>query len=300
MSNPTGEAASDAVKITVKRVGVVGAGTMGAGIAQVCAVAGINVTLFDTQEDALTRGVKGIESSLARIVKKGNLTDEAQAAALPRITPTTERAALGDAETVVEAVFETLAVKRAVWADLAEVVSDRALLATNTSSLSVTEIAAGVPHPGRFCGLHFFNPAPILPLVEVVRAQQTAAGTVKRAESFAEQLGKTAVVCDDRPGFIVNRLLIPYLNDAVFALQEGVGTPDAIDTAMKLGANMPIGPLALIDLVGLDIALAAAESLYGEFQDPKFRVPVLLRQYVRAGKLGRKSGEGFYRYEEKG
>ena len=282
------------------QVGVVGAGTMGAGIAQVCAVAGMNVTLYDQQEDALARGVKSIESSLVRIVKKGNLTDEERGAALARITTTTQREALGDAETVVEAVFETLEVKRTVWAELAGVVSDSTLLATNTSSLSVTEIAAGVPYPERFCGLHFFNPAPLLPLVEVVRAQQTSAGTVERAQSFVQQLGKTAVVCDDRPGFIVNRLLIPYLNDAVFALQEGVGTPEAIDTAMKLGANMPIGPLALIDLVGLDIALAAAESLYGEFQDPKFRVPTLLRQLVRAGKLGRKSGEGFYRYEEKG
>ncbi len=280
------------------QVGVVGAGTMGAGIAQVCAVAGMNVTLYDQQEDALARGVKSIESSLARIVKKGNLTDEERGAALGRITTATDKEALSGAETVVEAVFETLAVKRTVWAELAEVVSDNALLATNTSSLSVTEIAAGVPQPERFCGLHFFNPAPILPLVEVVRAQQTTEQTVKRAQSLVERLGKTAVVCDDKPGFIVNRLLIPYLNDAVFALQEGVGTPEAIDTAMKLGANMPIGPLALIDLVGLDIALAAAESLYGEFQDPKFRVPTLLRQYVRAGKLGRKSGEGFYRYEE--
>ena len=283
-----------------RNVGVVGAGTMGAGIAQVCAAAGMSVTLFDAQPDALTRGVKGIENSLARIVKKGNLTEEEKQAALARITTTSDPESLSEAETVVEAVFETLAVKRTVWQTLAEVVSKDALLATNTSSLSVTEIAAGVPHPERFCGLHFFNPAPILPLVEVVRAQQTSAGTVARAESFVQQLGKTAVVCDDRPGFIVNRLLIPYLNDAVFALQEGVGTPEAIDTAMKLGANMPIGPLALIDLVGLDIALAAAESLYGEFQDPKFRVPTLLRQYVRAGKLGRKSGQGFYRYEENG
>ncbi len=281
-----------------KNIGVVGAGTMGAGIAQVCAVAGINVVLFDTQTDALTRGVKGIERSLTRIVKKGNLTEDAKQAALERVTTTADPGALSGAEAVVEAVFETLEVKRSVWGTLAGVVSADALLATNTSSLSITEIAAGIPHPERFCGLHFFNPAPILPLVEVVRAQQTSETTIERARGLVEQIGKTAVVCDDKPGFIVNRLLIPYLNDAVFALQEGVGTPEAIDTAMKLGANMPIGPLALIDLVGLDIALAAAESLYGEFQDPKFRVPTLLRQLVRAGKLGRKSGEGFYRYEE--
>lgn len=280
------------------KVGVVGAGTMGAGIAQVCAAAGMNVTLFDLQENALARGVKGIEKSLARIVKKGNLSEEEQGNVLARITTTTEREALGGAETVIEAVFETLAVKQSVWAELAEVVSEDALLATNTSSLSITEIAAGVPHPERFCGLHFFNPAPLLPLVEVVRAQQTAEDAITRARTFVESLGKTAVVCDDKPGFIVNRLLIPYLNDAVFALQEGVGSPEAIDAAMKLGANMPIGPLALIDLVGLDVALAAAESLYSEFQDPKFRVPTLLRQLVRAGKLGRKSGEGFYRYDD--
>ena len=282
----------------INQLGVVGAGTMGAGIAQVCAAAGMTVTLYDTQQDALTRGVKGIESSLSRIVKKGNLTEAEKQAALERITTTSDPEGLAGAETVVEAVFETLAVKRSVWGTLAEVVSDEALLATNTSSLSVTEIATGIPYPERFCGLHFFNPAPLLPLVEVVRAQQTSESTVKRAQAFVEQIGKTAVICDDKPGFIVNRLLIPYLNDAVFALQEGVGAPEAIDTAMKLGANMPIGPLALIDLVGLDIALAAAESLYSEFQDPKFRVPTLLRQLVRAGKLGRKSGEGFYRYEK--
>lgn len=183
-----------------------------------------------------------------------------------------------------------------MWEKLSEVATPEALLASNTSSLSLTEIAAGVAHPERFCGLHFFNPVPVLPLVEVVRALQTGAGTLERAEAFVRGLGKTPIVCDDRPGFIVNRLLIPYLNDAVHALAEGVASAEAIDSAMKLGANMPIGPLALLDLVGLDVALAAAESLHSEFGDPKFRPHPLLRQMVRAGKLGRKTGEGFFQY----
>ena len=283
---------------TDNRVAVVGAGTMGAGIAQTCAVAGLGVTLYDTQAEAVARGVKTMEASLGRMVKKGTLTETAKAAALDRVATTADISELANAGVVIEAVFETLAVKRDVWGQLGTVVPEEALLASNTSSLSITEIAAGVARPERFCGLHFFNPVPVLPLVEVVRALQTSEETVTRARAFVQSIGKTPVLCDDKPGFIVNRLLIPYLNDAVFALSEGVGSAEEIDTAMKLGAAMPIGPLALIDLVGLDIALAAAESLHREFQDPKFRVPPLLRQLVRAGKLGRKSGEGFYRYEE--
>ena len=174
---------------------------------------------------------------------------------------------------------------------------DGAILATNTSSLSVTQIASFVSNPGRFCGLHFFNPVPMLPLVEVVRALQTEEDTVERARSFVEGLGKTPIVCEDKPGFIVNRLLVPYMNDAIHALSEGVASAEDIDRAMKLGANMPIGPLALGDLVGLDVALAAAESLHDEFGDPKFRAAPLLRQMVRAGRLGRKTGEGFYKYD---
>lgn len=281
-----------------ERVAVVGAGTMGAGIAQVCAAAGFSVTLFDLSEAALARGIRGVETSSARLVKKGTLSEAERDAALARLTLATDVTALRGAGVVVEAVFEALPVKREVWAEVAGVVDEAALLATNTSSLSVTEIAAGVPHPERFCGLHFFNPAPLLPLVEVVQALRTSDETVARAEAFASRLGKTAVRCQDTPGFVVNRLLIPYLSDAVFALQEGVGTPETIDRAMKLGASMPLGPLALLDLVGLDVALAAAESLYREFGDPKFRPPPLLRQYVRAGRLGRKSGEGFYRYDD--
>lgn len=278
-------------------IAVVGAGTMGAGIAQACATSGFAVLLYDAQPEALERGLRAISSSLSRIVRKGNLSEDAKAAALERVTTTTTLADLAHADTIIEAVFERMAVKLAVWRDLSEVVRADALLATNTSSLSVTAIAAAVTRPERFCGLHFFNPVPLLPLVEVVRALHTSDDTVARATRLASRLGKTPITCEDKPGFIVNRLLIPYLNDAVHALAEGVGSADDIDAAMKLGANMPIGPLALLDLVGLDVALAAGEALYSEFQDPKFRVPPLLRQLVRAGKLGRKSGAGFYSYD---
>lgn len=281
----------------ISRVAVVGAGTMGAGIAQVCATAGLEVTLYDTADAALKRGLESIEASLARIVKKGNLSESERSEALGRITETTDLEPLGNADAVIEAVFEKLSVKLEVWQKLSESVRPDALLATNTSSLSVTEIAVQVKEPARFCGLHFFNPVPLLPLVEVVKAQQTAEATVERATALVTAIGKTPIRCHDTPGFIVNRLLIPYLSDAVHALSEGVSSPEDIDTAMKLGANMPLGPLALLDLVGLDVALAAAESLQSEFQDPKFRVPPLLRQMVRGGKLGRKSGEGFYRYD---
>jgi 3-hydroxybutyryl-CoA dehydrogenase len=277
-------------------VAVIGAGTMGAGIAQVCASAGHNVLLYDTQESALERGLGTLEKSLDRLIQKEASSETDKQATLERITPTRDLSALASAEVVIEAVFENLEVKGTLWRELSSVVHEDALLATNTSSLSVTEIATGVTHPERFCGLHFFNPVPLLPLVEVVQALQSSEETLGRAVAFTEAIGKTPIRCNDTPGFIVNRLLIPYLSDAVHALSEGVGSAEDIDSAMKLGANMPIGPLALLDLVGLDVALAAADSLYAEFGDPKFRVPPLLRQFVRAGKLGRKSGEGFYTY----
>ena len=279
------------------KVAVVGAGTMGAGIAQACAVAGHEVALQDVNEGARARGVGAMETSLARFVKKGTLTEEARTEALGRVTPTGGLEPLREADIIIEAVFETVEVKKEVWGRVNEVARDGAILATNTSSLSVTQIASFVSNPGRFCGLHFFNPVPMLPLVEVVRALQTEEDTVERARAFVEGLGKTPIVCEDKPGFIVNRLLVPYMNDAIHALSEGVASAEDIDRAMKLGANMPIGPLALGDLVGLDVALAAAESLHDEFGDPKFRAAPLLKQMVRAGRLGRKTGEGFYKYD---
>lgn len=282
-------------------VAVLGAGTMGAGIAQASAGAGHSVLLFDIDEAARQRGLDAIGSSLARFVKKESISQADADAQLGRVSLTGDMAALAEADVVIEAVPERLDIKRSVWEQAAASAPAAALLATNTSSLSVTEIASYTGgNESRFCGMHFFNPVPMLPLVEVVRAQLTAQDTVDRAVSFVEGLGKTPITCNDTPGFIVNRLLIPYMNDAVHAMAEGVGSAEDIDRAMKLGANMPLGPLALCDLVGLDIALAAAESLHAEYQDPKFRIHPLLRQMVRAGKLGRKTGSGFYDYDRKG
>lgn len=277
---------------------MLGAGTMGSGIAQACAAAGHEVVMQDPDAAARERGVAAIRSSLDRLVRRGTVSEAEAVAALGRVTPVEDVGALEDAEVVIEAVYEDVGVKRAAWERAASAAPPGALLASNTSSLSITEIASFTGRPEEFCGLHFFNPVAVLPLVEVVRGLRSSAATIARAREFVEGLGKTPIVCPDQPGFIVNRLLIPYLNDAVFALSEGVASAEEIDVAMKLGANMPMGPLALADLVGLDVTLAAAESLHRELGDPKFRVAPLLRQLVRAGKLGRKSGEGFFRYDD--
>lgn len=279
------------------KVAVIGAGTMGSGIAQTCALAGNQVSLYDASNAARDKAPKIIASSLARLVKKAHISEAEQRDTLARITLLAELDDVDSASVIIEAVFEDISVKREVWQTLSALANQNALLATNTSSLSVTELAALVDQPERFCGLHFFNPVPVLPLVEVIKALQTSDETIRSAEAFITSIGKTPVVCQDKPGFIVNRLLIPYMNDAVHALAEGVASAENIDKAMKLGANMPLGPLALTDLVGLDVALAATESLYREFGDPKFRPAPLLKQMVRAGKLGRKSGQGFYRYD---
>lgn len=278
------------------KVAVAGAGTMGAGIAQACAVAGHEVLLQDVSEDARTRGMDAIKTSLSRVVKKGGMSEDERAAALARITLIGDLDRFGEAEVVIEAIYEELGAKRELWTKVDAVAPAEALLASNTSSLSITELASFTSRPERFCGLHFFNPVAVMPLVEVVRGLKTSDETIERAKAFAEGLGKTPIVCQDKPGFIVNRLLVPYVNDAAHALAEGVASAEEIDQAMKLGANMPIGPLALADLVGIDVMVAATESLYREFQDPKFRVAPLMRQLLRAGRLGRKSGEGFYKY----
>ncbi|HRN17584.1 MAG: 3-hydroxyacyl-CoA dehydrogenase NAD-binding domain-containing protein [Trueperaceae bacterium] len=278
------------------KVAVIGAGAMGSGIAQTCALAGHEVTLLDTDHGALERAEKTMRGSLARMVKKETIDKAAADEAMTRVTARHGISGLEDAGVIIEAVFESLEVKREVWGQLAAITSKGALLATNTSSLSVTAIAEFSGRPERFCGMHFFNPVPMMALVEVVRGLRSSEEAVEQARAFAEGIGKTPIVCEDKPGFIVNRLLVPYINDAIHALSEGVASAEDIDRAMKLGANMPIGPLALADLVGLDVSLAAAESLLTEFGDPKFRVAPLLRQMVRAGKLGRKSGEGFYNY----
>ncbi|HEX7004152.1 MAG TPA: 3-hydroxybutyryl-CoA dehydrogenase [Trueperaceae bacterium] len=279
------------------RVAVMGSGTMGSGIAQSCAAAGHEVVLFDVAPAALERARRSMADSLSRLVRKEKLSQQQADETLARVSWSQDLSDFAEAEVLVEAVFEEMEVKRSAWQQASEVVGAQALLASNTSSLSITEIAGFSGSPERFCGMHFFNPVPLMPLVEVVRALGTSPQTIERARAFVEGIGKTPIVCEDKPGFIVNRLLIPYMNDAVHALSEGVASAEDIDRAMKLGANMPIGPLALADLVGLDVSLAAAESLHQEFGDPKFRVAPLLRQMVRAGKLGRKSGAGFYRYD---
>lgn len=277
-------------------VAVIGAGTMGSGIAQACALAGHDVVLLDASPEALQRARTTMEASLGRLVKRESIERAAADEALQRVRARHGIGGIEDAGVVIEAVYESLEAKREVWGQLAAVTSEGALLATNTSSLSVTAIAAFSGRPERFCGMHFFNPVPMMALVEVVRGLRSSEETIEQARAFAEGIGKTPIVCEDKPGFIVNRLLVPYINDAAHALSEGVASAEDIDTAMKLGANMPIGPLALADLVGLDVCLAAAESLMAEFGDPKFRVAPLIRQMVRAGRLGRKSGEGFYHY----
>jgi 3-hydroxybutyryl-CoA dehydrogenase len=272
---------------------------MGSGIAQACALAGHDVVLLDLEEAALGRAHATMKSSLERMARKETVTQADAAEALQRVTMRAGITDLEDAGVVIEAVYESIDVKRSVWGKLAEVTSEGALLATNTSSLSVTEIATFSGRPERFCGMHFFNPVPMMALVEVVRAMRSSEETVEQARAFVEGIGKTPIVCADKPGFIVNRLLVPYINDAIHALSEGVASVEEIDAAMRLGASMPIGPLQLADLVGLDVGLAAGQALFEEFGDPKFRPSPLIKQMVRAGKLGRKSGEGFYDYQTK-
>ena len=280
----------------VKKVGVLGAGTMGSGIAQVIGSNRKEVVLLDVSDSALGRGMKLIGDSLGRFVKKGEIKEEERNSILSRIQTTTRFDDLADVDLVIEAVFEDMGVKKETFKKLDSSTRPDVILATNTSSLPIIEIAVNTKRPDKVVGMHFFNPAPLMKLVEIVRSLATSDETAEFAYSFAKALGKDPVRTKDVPGFIVNRVLMPMLNEAVFALEEGVGTPEDIDKAMKLGTNQPIGPLALIDLIGLDVTLDVIDVLYREFQDPKFRAAPLLRQMVRAGWLGRKTGRGFYKY----
>ncbi len=280
----------------VKRVGVVGAGTMGSGIAQVVASNGKEVVLLDVSDSALDRGMSTIKNSIGRFIKKGDISEEDGNSILSRIYMTKMFGDLRDVDLVIEAIFEDMQIKKETFTKLEASTRPDIILATNTSSLPIVEISVSTKRPDKVVGMHFFNPAPVMKLVEIIQTLTTSDETANFAYDFAKTLGKEPVRTKDTPGFIVNRILIPMLNEAVFALQDGVGTPEDIDKAMKLGTNQPIGPLALVDLIGLDVTLDVIDVLYKEFQDQKFRAAPLLRQMVRAGWLGRKTGRGFYKY----
>ncbi len=282
--------------MNVEKVLVAGAGQMGAGIAQVAAQAGLAVVMTDVADEFIARGVDAIRKNLARQVEKGKLQPAESEAVFARITTSLDLAAGADADLFIEAAPEVLAVKRELLEAAAQTLRPEAVLATNTSSLSVTKLATYTGRPQSFVGIHFFNPVPAMALVEVVRGLETSDETVTTARAFTERCGKTPITVADSPGFVVNRILFPMINEAVFALQEGVASAEEIDAGMKLGANHPMGPLALADLVGLDTTLAILETLHGELGDPKYRPCPLLRRYVAAGKLGRKAGAGFYSY----
>lgn len=284
----------------VTKAGVVGAGTMGTGIAQLVASRGMEVVLLDVEKGTAEKAVRGLEKSLGRLADKGKIDGDAARKTVAGIRPTADYGDLGGAEVAIEAVSENMAVKKAVFSRIEESVAETAVVATNTSTLSVTELAAGLRRPQRVVGIHFFNPAPVMKLVEIVKTQKTSAATLDFAMEFARKLGKRPVVARDRAGFVVNRILLPMINEAVFALDEGVARAEEIDEAMKLGANHPMGPLALADLIGLDVVEDILDALYREFGDPKFRAAPLLRETVRAGSLGRKTGKGFFEYDRQG
>jgi 3-hydroxybutyryl-CoA dehydrogenase len=278
------------------KVMVLGAGTMGSGIAQAFALSGYQVIVRDLEQAFVDKGIAGVAKSLDRIVAKGNLSDDDRKAALGRLTGTTDLAKAADVDLVVEAAVENMAIKKAVFAELDGVCKPEAILATNTSSLSITEIASATKRPDRVIGMHFFNPVPMMKLVEVIKGLATSDETKRTVVELCGTLGKTPVEVNEAPGFVVNRVLVPMINEAIGILADGVASAEDIDAAMKLGANHPIGPLALADLIGNDVNLAIMETLYQEFGDTKYRPHPLLRKMVRAGLLGRKSGKGFFDY----
>ena len=280
----------------IKTVGIVGAGQMGQGIAQVCAAAGFNVRILDISEDALKKAHEIIGRNMERAVSRGRMSEEVRSAALDRIGLNTDVEALSDCQLVIEAATENEDVKKQIYARVCPVLSKDAILASNTSSISITRLAAQTDRPSRFIGLHFMNPAPLMELIEIIRGIATAPDVFDHIREFAQTLGKTPVSAEDFPAFIVNRILLPMINEAVYTLYEGVGSVVAIDTAMKLGAHHPMGPLELADFIGLDTCLSIMQVLYDGLADSKYRPCPLLVKYVEAGWLGRKVKRGFYDY----
>jgi 3-hydroxybutyryl-CoA dehydrogenase len=281
----------------IERVGVIGAGTMGNGIAQACAVAGVNLAMVDVAASAVAQGLATIDASLARLQKKDRITAEERTAAIARVRGSTDYADLAGAELIVEAATENVELKLRILGDVDAIAAPGSVLASNTSSISITALAAVVRGPARFLGMHFFNPVPLMALVELIRGLQTSDETVATALAFAKRLGKTPIVVKNSPGFVVNRILCPMINEAIFALQEGLASAADIDDGMRLGCNHPIGPLALADMIGLDVMLAVMNVFYTDFNDPKYRPAPLLKEMVAAGYLGRKTKRGFYRYD---
>jgi len=280
----------------IKSVGVIGAGTMGNGIAQVFATAGFDVRVQDVSPGALDRAVKTIARSLDKLVEKSRLTAADRDAALARITTSTTLEPFAEVDYIVEAAIEHLDTKKTLFQTLDTLTRPEVVLSSNTSSISITTLGAATRRPDRVLGMHFMNPVPLMTLVELIRGQATSPDSMGLASALCARLGKTGVEAADYPGFIANRILMPMINEAIFAVMEGVGTPEAIDAVMKLGMNHPMGPLTLADFIGLDVCLAILDVLYEGFRDPKYRACPLLRRMVAAGHLGRKSGQGFYRY----
>ena len=283
----------------MKKVGVVGCGLMGSGIAQMSALNGYATTVVEVNDEILKKGMASIETFLEKGKQRGKVTDEQIAAVKKNLSTSTQLSALKDCDIVVEAVTENTELKKQVFKQLSDVVRPDAILATNTSSISVTELATVVKNPERMVGMHFFNPVPIMKLVEVIKGLATSDAVMAASREYALSLGKEPITCPDTPAFVVNKLLIPYLLDAVRMVQDGIATPEDVDKAMVHGCGYPMGPITLLDYVGLDTTLHAADVMYAEFREPKYAPPVLLRRMVQAGRWGRKSGRGFYSYEKK-